>query len=178
MNVEEFGRLFTSFQQSAFRLETLAQYLVAEEADDFAAFQAGRPPPRRTPEDDEWLRMIAQDTAAGKHWSRVHVVEHPLTSYLRYELACYPDSVAAGEQVLIADRDAHPQLVSLENGDFWLFDDRLVVRMRYDDQGHWLGAERAPDADLQEYHRRRDLALAHAVPLEDYLATGKDRSRV
>ncbi|MGH8932542.1 MAG: DUF6879 family protein [Egibacteraceae bacterium] len=178
MNVEEFGRLFTAFQRSAFRLETLGQYLVAEEADEFAAFQAGRPPSRRTPEDDEWLRMIAQDAAAGKHWCRVHVVEHPLTAYLRYELACYPDSVAAGERVLIADQDAHPGLAALDREDFWLFDDRLVVRMRYDGEGHWLGAERAADVDLEEYRHRRDLALAHAVPLDEYLTKGKGRLRV
>lgn len=175
MNVEEFGRLFTTFERSAFRLETLAQYLVTEEAEEFAAFQAGRPPSRRTPDDDGWLRMIAQDTAAGKRWYRVHVVEDPLTPYLRYELACYPDSVAAGEQVLIADRDAHPELALLGREDFWLFDDQLVVRMRYDDEGHWRGAEQAPDAEVDEYRRRRDLAVAHAVPLGDYLRVQKGR---
>lgn len=171
VNVEEFGRLFTSFERSAFRLETLPQYLVADEAETFADFQAGRPLARRTPETDDWLRMIAQDAVAGKRWVRVHVVEHPLSAYLRYELACYADSVAAGEQVFIADQDAYPELAVLDREDFWLFDDRLVVRMRYDLDGHWLGAERALDADLDGYRRRRDLALAHAVPLEEYLAT-------
>lgn len=171
MNVEEFGRLFTTFERSAFRLETLAQYLVEEEAEEFAGFQAGRPLPRRTPENDEWLRMIAEDTAAGKRWCRVHVVEQPLTPYLRYELACYPDSVAAGEEVYIADRDAHPELAALGREDFWLFDGRVVVLMRYDEQGHWLGAEYAADAELDEYRRRRDLALQHAMSLDDYLSS-------
>lgn len=169
MNVEEFGRLFTAFERSAFRLETLPQYLVEDEADEFADFQAGRPLPRRTPENDEWLRMIAEDTAAGKRWYRVHVVEQPLTAYLRYELACYPDSVAAGEEIWIAERDAHPELAALGHEDFWLFDDRIVVLMRYDEEGHWLGAEHAPAAQLDEYRRRRDLALEHAISLHDYL---------
>jgi hypothetical protein len=171
VNVEEFGRLFTAFERSAFRLETLEQYLVAEEADEFADFQAGRPLPHRTPENDEWLRMIAEDTAAGKRWYRVHVVEHPLTAYLRYELAGYPDSVAAGEEVYIADRDAHPELTALGREDFWLFDDRIVVLMRYDDEGRWLGAEHAPATQLDEYRRRHDLALEHAMPLDDYLSS-------
>jgi hypothetical protein len=177
VNVEEFGRLFTTFERSAFRLETLSQYLVAEEAAEFADFQAGRPLPRRTPENNPWLRMIAEDTAAGKHWHRVHVVTHPLSAYLRYELGCYPDSAAAGEQIFLADRDAHPQLAALDHEDFWLFDDQIVVCMRYDEQGRWLGADYAADADLDEYRWRRDLALAHAVALNDYLATrGGSRS--
>jgi hypothetical protein len=54
MAIEEFLRLFSTFELSAFRLETRHQYLVNEEAELARAFQGGRPPPPST-ETDEWL---------------------------------------------------------------------------------------------------------------------------
>lgn len=66
------------------------------------------------------------------------------------------------------DRTAHADLEALRE-DFWLFDERDLILMRYDPDGRYLGAERATDPDLGEYLRRRDLALAHAVPLRDYV---------
>ncbi|MFE5722997.1 DUF6879 family protein [Streptomyces erythrochromogenes] len=37
----EFGRLFETFERSAFRLETLAVYSVEEEREEFERFLAG-----------------------------------------------------------------------------------------------------------------------------------------
>ena len=36
--------------------------------------------------------------------------DRPLSAYVRYELAVYAENVAAGEEVRIADRSAHPEL--------------------------------------------------------------------
>src|SRR5207245_5369176 len=40
---------------------------------------------------------------SGRHVGRVHVVDQPLSPYVRYELAVYAENVSAGEDVRIAD---------------------------------------------------------------------------
>lgn len=171
---EAFGDLFDTFERSAFRLETLPVYTVPQEAEAFRAFMAGRRLPARTPDNNEWLRLIAETTAAGKRWYKVHLVERPHTDYLRFEFMSYAQSATAGQEIFIADRAAHPDLAGLTE-DFWLFDDETVVRMRYDDEGHFLDAERAQAGHLDEYLRRRDVAMEHAVPFKEYTAKHGDR---
>jgi hypothetical protein len=48
------------------------------------------------------LRRIALTTAAGKSWSRIHVIQEPLSEYLRYELIGYVESMAVGEEIRLA----------------------------------------------------------------------------
>lgn len=45
MTPKELGRLFSTFAQSAFRLDTLARYTVPEEADRLRLFMEGVPNP-------------------------------------------------------------------------------------------------------------------------------------
>ncbi len=165
---EAFGALFERFTRTAFRLEALQWYDVADERGEFEAFLQGVEPAHRSPDTSPWLRRIQDTTAAGKRWQRVHVVDHPLSDYLRYEVAGYPDN-AAGEEILLADRSSHPDLAGL-NLDFWLFDDVLTVLMHYDAAGRFLHAETSCSPDvLTRCQAWRDLALRHAVPLDEYL---------
>jgi hypothetical protein len=48
--------------------------------------------------------------------------------------------------------------------------------MHYDDEGHFLDAEPADEADLDTYRNWRDGALAHAVPWEVYTKDLAERS--
>ena len=174
MTPEQFDALFDQFSSSVFRLETLQQYAVGSEDQRLRAFRDGTPRPERSVRTDPWLARIAVTTAAGKRWTRVHVVEHPLSEYLRYELVGYVESQAAGDQILIADRSADQALDGLRE-DFWLFDadtDRpYAVLMRYAPDGAWLGADYTDDPDaITSLCSRRDTALTHAVPLNVYLA--------
>lgn len=170
---EAFGALFERFTRTAFRLETLQRYDVADEQDEFEAFLQGAEPAERSPDTSPWLRRIRDTTAAGKRWQRVHLVDHPLSDYLRYEIAGYRDNAAAGEEIFLADRSSHPDLARLDR-DFWLLDDVLAVVMHYDSAGRFLRSEtsRSPDV-LTRCQAWRDLALRHAVPLDEYLATNE-----
>ncbi|MGH2370891.1 MAG: DUF6879 family protein, partial [Chloroflexota bacterium] len=59
--------------------------------------------------------------------------------------------------------------------DFWLFDEAIGVRMRYDESGRFLFAERLTDpAEVAAYRRARDVAMAHAIPLVRYLAEARN----
>jgi len=107
-------------------------------------------------------------------WGRVHVVRHPLSDYLRYQMVGYVESVAAGEQIRIADQAASPALDDL-GPDFWLFDsesaDAFAVRMHYDEDGRLAKYEWVSAWDeLDECRRIQGLVIAHSVPLNVYLA--------
>jgi uncharacterized protein DUF6879 len=167
---EEFGQLFGTFTRNAFRLETLSRYDVPAEAAALRDFLAGAPKPSPDPDDLAWQANIRAHAVAGRDMQRVHLIRGPLTDYLRFEIEWgYPDNAAAGEDIRIL-HVAEGELPDLGDVDFWLFDDSTLVLMRYDEQGCWLGADLADPAVLPEYRRRRDQALALAVPLNEYLS--------
>lgn len=175
MTPEEFDHLFDTFGQTCFRLETLQVYTVGgAEAERLASFRAGRPRPKRNVATDPWLWRMAQSTMVGKQWSRVHVVDEPLSEYLRYELNGYRESQVVGEDVSIAVRHAGSALADVRD-DFWLYDGGTDgakgVAMHYDPEGHVLGFDLVSDPKrLDEYERIRALVLTAAVPLNSYLA--------
>lgn len=165
LSAEDFGKLFTTYEHSAWRLETLPAYSVDEEAADLARFLAGE----AWPEDytDEWIEMIAAHTASGRTMGRVHALRLPLSDYLRFEIFTgYVFTARAGEDVRILDLDEHPTDLP---GDFWIFDDRTVVGMTYGQSGQYVGAEIMPESDLPAYIAHRAAALAHAEPLAEFL---------
>ena len=171
MTSDEF---FARFHQSAFRLEALPQYLGTSDA-AFQAFREGRPLPlSERPAKQDWMRRVANARAQGKRIYRVHVLEQPLTPYLQYELASYPENVAAGEEVYIADRTRCSELAE-STKDFWLLDadsDRpIALLMRYDAEGRFVDSEfsEAP-AVIENCRRQRDLVLANSVPLDKFLS--------
>src|SRR5438874_2166734 len=86
----------------------------------------------------------------------VHGLDLPLTDYLRYELASYRSSMAAGMETYIADRDRHPDLAGLTK-DFWMFDEQHVAVMRYDPECRPLGPEVGEDP--AKYVAWRDRAM-------------------
>jgi hypothetical protein len=172
VNYQEFDANFEVFQATAFRLETLPGYSDETEDAELALFLAGKSLPERSVRTEPWLKRVADTGAAGKRWQRVHVVSHPLTDYLRFELAGYEANAEAGEDVRIASRDAYPELAALRE-DFWLFDaetpEPSALLMHYDAAGHLTGYERTTRPDIISRCRdERDLAVARSVPLRQY----------
>lgn len=160
---EEFGRLFETFERTAFRLETLAEYDVEEEREEITRFLAGEDMGPGW-DDNPWVRSM---TDRGKSVSRVHILRSPLTDCLRYELSAYPGNIKAGESIAIIDL-AEQEVTGLPDHDFWLFDDRDVYRMHYTPEGKFVGGELLPAGRLAEYQGYRDVALTPAVPFATY----------
>jgi len=152
-----------------FRLETLPTYLVEEEAADFAAWRAGDR--ILTSEADAWLQKIRVTTAAGARWSRVRILDYPLTEYSEFELYGYQANQRAGERIYVADRAWSPELESLRD-DFWIVD-HVVIRMVYDPVGRFVRAEEPPDPE--RFHGVRAVVLRHSVPLAEFLADREPR---
>lgn len=165
------AELFTSYTRSAFRLEGQQTYSNPDEDAALARFLAGEP----LDLDLSWTssRTRAQ-AAAGRTKTRVRVVVEPLTDYTRFELVVYPELVAAGEDIRIIAVPEGGSPDGLPEHDYWLFDDRDVWRMHYNDHYRFSGAEQVVDPDVIAQHLRwRDAALAQAVPLDEYLASHK-----
>ncbi len=68
-------------------------------------------------------------------------------------------------------RSTRPDL-QLPDHDYWLFDDREVAVMSYDNDGNWLRVTMINELSaVKAYCEARDLAVKHSVPLSGYLAS-------
>ena len=175
MQMDELQRMLRKVERSVSRLETLSSYSAPGEAEMLRAFNEGHPMPPRNPDTDPWLRMVADSVQAGRRWSRVHVLERPLSDYLRFEILGYQGNVVAGEDVRIADRADVPETLSVLTSDFWLLDDEVAVVMEYDGDGRRLSME--PTRDVGDFVEQRDTAIEHSVPLLDYIPSVRDELR-
>lgn len=154
---------FDRFDRSAFRLEVYDDYPIDRAV--LVSWLRGEPfSPAEQERREWWLSGLRAAHALRRRVYRVHVVRRlPLTTYLQFEFDMQRGNVAAGEEILVARADQHPELAGLAL-DFWLFDDQVV-------QPVLLDPEAAPEGiSLADARRMRDLALAHAVPLDAFLA--------
>jgi len=89
--------MYSRASEEAFRLEAQQRYAVPAEDEQFRAFTEGRPMPS-DPRVNRSMQIIRAATARGCRIRRVHVVDLPLTVYLRYELAAYRENTDVGER--------------------------------------------------------------------------------
>jgi hypothetical protein len=169
---DPFAALFGDFTVQAFRLETRQEYNEPEEDGPRRQFAAGEPV-GDDPETVHWVAWLGKCRAAGRTVGRVHVVTEPVSDYIRFELAYYAPSAAAGEDIRILAVPAGGRVPGGldEAGDFWLFDSARLFRLDYSPDGALIGGWLTTDpAEVGEACRWRDLAMAGAVPLAEYMA--------
>jgi len=160
---EDWAAKFKTFRTEAWRLETLPQYLVPQEAGEFAEFKAGARFPG--PYEDDWTAMVRTRTVG-----RVHIVTRPLSDYLRFEFERYYQHQApAGEDIRILDVTDRPNPLP-DVQDFWMFDHSSVVLMHYHPDGTQISRElyEGDPAPFVEYQR---IAVAASVPFLEYVRT-------
>lgn len=167
--------LYRDCSLSAWRVEVLQHYTVPGDEERQRAFHAGKPlpPPGRGKYAD--LALIARLTGSGRTVGRIHVIDRPLSDYVRYEIAVYAENMAAGEEIRIADRSLYPELGEAA-ADFAIFDaeagsDATVVLFDYDDAGLVRGYRVTADTETVDQCREiLDLAYAYSVPLTEFTA--------
>jgi hypothetical protein len=167
---EEFNQLFLDFRYTAFRLETLQVYDVFYEKDEFARFLDGAPR-GEFPGIGGWIEgTVAKAVAAGKHLHRVHVVEEPLSDYVRFECAwAYEHTVEAGEDVRLLAVGKGEWPGELPRYDYWLFDSSQLVAMLYEKDGTFRSAEIVDDPEMiVRANLWRDAALHRAVSYREF----------
>ncbi|MDQ2708668.1 MAG: hypothetical protein M3Z25_13960 [Actinomycetota bacterium] len=167
--MDEWAALFTGYAKSAYRLEGRQVYRNPDDDAAVARFLAGEP---FDPDDLSWvLPKLRAQVAAGRTKTVVRVVVEPPTDYTRWELTFYPHVNAAGQDTRIIAVPEGEWPVGLPRHDYWLFDEHDVWRMHYNADLTFHGAELIEDeAAIAQHLVWRDLALALAEPLKDYLA--------
>lgn len=153
-------------------METRDQYNSPREADSFRSFLAGAPD---ISYHENWLRMVRDATAEGRLFSRVRVVSVPLTDYTRFAMWVGRHTREAGDDIRYLVRD-HAEAAGLPQHDFWLFDSRKLVMMRFGDDDRFIGADVTEDpAVVTEHNHWRDVARHHAMTPNEFVAKYEQR---
>ena len=130
---DELGALYEGITRSFVHLETRDAYGTEVEQPHLATWRRGEP------DDLEWaawyLDVLRRHRAAGRTCRRARVVSEPLSEYQRWVIGHVERFVGAGEDVRYV---ARPRLVDVllpGSGDFYVFDDSLVLFLHYAGDG-------------------------------------------
>ncbi|WP_149179655.1 DUF6879 family protein [Streptomyces sp. TRM49041] len=168
IDLEEFGKLFESFEHTAWRLETRRRFASDEATDTYAQFIAGQPV--QWDYNDRWCTNVRAHTAQGKRFERVRIVDNPPTPGQLYLLDNAKRNCAVGEDIRNLWREEADRL-RLPAEDFWLFDSRYVALLDFDDDDNLLNAELITEpVAVNRYAQVRDAAWHYAVKYEEFAA--------
>ncbi|MEH0627894.1 DUF6879 family protein [Streptomyces stelliscabiei] len=168
------AHLFREFRHTAWRLETRRGYASDRNSSKWQRWEDGEDIAAEPA--NSWRDNVAAQTAAGKRFERVRLVDTPPTKGQRFLLASAPSNVAAGEDIRNLTRAQAVQL-RLPDYDFWLFDSKVVARFAFDVEDNTLGVYVTEDpAEVLAACQARDAAWHHAVPTTEF--AGRVRSVV
>ncbi|MFJ4621839.1 helix-turn-helix transcriptional regulator [Streptomyces sp. NPDC088812] len=158
-------RMFSTLLHSAWRLESRSRYAWHERRPEYTAFVTGRHV--HWDLQSAWCRNRREQTALGKSFQRVRVIDEPYTECQLYLLLQNsPHIAAAGEDVRFLTR-ARADELELPREDFWIFDARTVALFRFDDTDDTAGVEIVTSpAEVLRYVQVREAAWHHAVSQE------------
>jgi hypothetical protein len=167
----ELDPYFDAIEHEAFRLEALPAYAVPVESAALDAYLAGEPF-QKSEAGQAFNEYVRSQVAAGVTWHRVRVVRSPLSDYERWECEWgYTLSEQSGHHTFILDLAETPDAPKLPDYDWWMLDERVVLRFHYASNGAFVGADPLEDASqLAEHRQLRDAALAAAIPFPRYWA--------
>ncbi|MER8031274.1 DUF6879 family protein [Streptomyces bauhiniae] len=169
IGLDEFDRLFTQFEHTAWRLETRRRYASDELTETYTQFMRGDPV-NWEGVDAEWCAERCEQVALGKRFERVRIIDNPPTVGQLYLLDNARRNSAVGEKILNVWREDADRL-DLPDGDFWIFDSRLVALLNFDEADNLVSVELITEpAVVLRYATVRDAALHEAVPYEEFAA--------
>ncbi|MFH9225950.1 DUF6879 family protein [Streptomyces lydicus] len=164
----EVARYFQDFEHTAWRLETRRGYASDRGGPKWQRFLRGDD--ITNDPDNAWRANVRAQTAAGKRFERVRLIDQPPTEGQRFLLASGLGNVAAGEDIRNLYR-SEAQRLSLPDGDFWLFDSRVVAEFEFDDDDVTLGVRVHEDAEtVLRACQARDAAWHYAIRTADFQA--------
>lgn len=174
MDLQELGVFidehFREPGDSLFRMETLPQYAVDSDGDDYQRWLDGEPEPtwaRKQP----WLDTISKWRDSRMTYRRVRILSERPTDYERYAAEFgYAYNASAGEDIRVLHRGEHALPDGLVERDFWVINDALVVFMHYDEHGRYADAEVADARATATHIHARNIAWDAAEPFAAWWA--------
>jgi hypothetical protein len=164
---DELGQLCRGITKSFVHLETRDAYGTEVELPHWGKWRRGEP-------DDFawlawWLEMLRGHRAAGRTCRRLRVVSEPLSDYQRWILSHAEMFVDAGEDIRYAERPRLATVALPGSGDFYVFDNELVLFLHYAGNGTNTYFEITEDPQTvrtcrEAFEKVWDLA----TPLRDY----------
>jgi hypothetical protein len=164
---DELKQLCLGIRRSFVHLETRDAYGTETEQPHLAKWRRGQP-------DDYawlawWLEMLRGHRAAGRRCRRARIVSEPLSEYQRWVLSLADVSVDAGEEIGYVARLRLATVALPGSGDFYVFDDELVMFLHYTGHGTNASYETADDPQTVETCRQAFEAVWDlATPARDY----------
>jgi hypothetical protein len=114
----------------------------------------------------DWLNMVREASSEGRSFSRVRVVDLPLSDYNAFGLAVSARNNAAGEDIRYLTRD---DATDLPDHDYWLFDSGKLLWMHFDQDDRFTHGEVIEDPTVIVQHNYwRDAAWHKAVGRDDF----------
>jgi hypothetical protein len=165
------GSYWQSLQREWFKLEVLQDYYAEDKGPSLDAWLAGD---KRLSlklmsgeADQEFIAMCRDKVSKGVNLLRIHLVEHPLTPYLEWEIEHYKkvNQRLAGERVFLADKNGLGS-IKIPSGDLMIFDSQKAVVNTYDSEGR-MAAETFYDqpGELEPWLKIQRQAMKTAKPL-------------
>ena len=164
---DDLNRLCRGIRKSFVHLETRDSYGTEVELPHLAKWKRGEP-------DDFawlgwWLEMLRGHRAAGRTCRRARVVSEPLSDYQRWTLSHAGMFVDAGEDVRYVPRPHLATIALPGSGDFYVFDDELVLFLHYAGNGTNASFEVTESPETVQTCRRAFEAVWDlAAPFREY----------
>ncbi len=157
-----------------FHREGLPWYDVASQNADREAWRAGRFDPTQV---SAWADQLAAEREQGMVSQRLRIVSAVLTDDERMSLQAALPLISRQEEVRVLRRGEQP-VPDLVDHDYWVVRPAdgpvVVIAMRYDVGGAFLGAQVVPPSGHAPYLRDQQLAWALAVPYGQWWAAHPD----
>jgi hypothetical protein len=164
--MDAFEKMFSTFKESAYRVEALSQYRIeGGEWEEFQKYKEGYIKDYSSL--NEWVASLQRWKQEGKEMKRIRVIDSILSDYEKYEFETgYVLTGVSGENIRVVNREIYNQLATPEiKGDYWLFDMKYLLEMKYDQEGRFLGGELVEDEKIVEIHKKLFFELEkHTIP--------------
>lgn len=152
--MNELGQLFLNYKEEAYRLETLPFYRVKGEWENFEIYKNTG----NAIQDEDlksYLADVKSKIANGAQHIRARVLEVPVNEYQVFETKVgYIPSSELGTAFYFMNRPEFNKILEsdFDNSfllrDFWLFDNKDLAFMNYNESGEWTGFEIVSDMDI------------------------------
>jgi hypothetical protein len=164
-------KMLINAKESCFRFEGLESYDVERERDAYQAFLNGEANFPASQEQEDWFKEIVEFKKNGKLMQRVRLVPDGNRSYFDFEIArIYKKAALSGEDIYFITAANIAKAGTMPVYDFWIFDDKTLVKLNYDNKGSFLSAENVGNKnEIAAVKEIKKSLVKEGVPLYDFI---------